>query len=121
MKHFNTFLKTVLLTFLVSLTCVTSRAVESADSVDIALLTCGPGDEVYSLYGHTAIRYTDHRTGEDMVINYGMFSFNQDYFVLRFVFGLTDYQMGITPFDYFMREYQYEGRWVYQQTLNLTA
>ena len=62
-KHFNTFLKTVLLTFLVSLTCVTSRAVESADSVDIALLTCGPGDEVYSLYGHTAIRYTDHRTG----------------------------------------------------------
>lgn len=121
MKHFNTFLKTVLLTFLVSLTCVTSRATESADSVDIALLTCGPGDEVYSLYGHTAIRYTDHRTGEDMVINYGMFSFNQDYFVLRFVFGLTDYQMGITPFDYFMREYQYEVRWVYQQTLNLTA
>ena len=120
-KHFNTFLKTVLLTFLVSLTCVTCRATESADSVDIALLTCGPGDEVYSLYGHTAIRYTDHRTGEDMVINYGMFSFNQDYFVLRFVFGLTDYQMGITPFDYFMREYQYEGRWVYQQTLNLTA
>ena len=120
-KHFNTFLKTVLLTFLVSLTCVTSRATESADSVDIALLTCGPGDEVYSLYGHTAIRYTDHRTGEDMVINYGMFSFNQDYFVLRFVFGLTDYQMGITRFDYFMREYQYEGRWVYQQTLNLTA
>lgn len=120
-KHFNTFLKTVLLTFLVSLTCVTSRATESADSVDIALLTCGPGDEVYSLYGHTAIRYTDHRTGEDMVINYGMFSFNQDYFVLRFVFGLTDYQMGITPFDYFMREYQCEGRWVYQQTLNLTA
>lgn len=121
MKHFNTFLKTVLLTFLVSLTCVTSRATDSADSVDIALLTCGPGDEVYSLYGHTAIRYTDHRTGEDMVINYGMFSFNQDYFVLRFVFGLTDYQMGITLFDYFMREYQYEGRWVYQQTLNLTA
>lgn len=121
MKHFNTFLKTVLLTFLVSLTCVTSRATESADSVDIALLTCGPGDEVYSLYGHTAIRYTDHRTGEDMVINYGMFSFNQDYFVLRFVFGLTDYQMGITPFEYFMREYQYEDRWVYQQTLNLTA
>ena len=120
-KHFNTFLKTVLLAFLVSLTCVTSRATESADSVDIALLTCGPGDEVYSLYGHTAIRYTDHRTGEDMVINYGMFSFNQDYFVLRFVFGLTDYQMGITPFDYFMREYLYEGRWVYQQTLNLTA
>lgn len=121
MKHFNTFLKTVLLTFLVSLTCVTSRSTESADSVDIALLTCGPGDEVYSLYGHTAIRYTDHRTGEDMVINYGMFSFNQDYFVLRFVFGLTDYQMGITPFEYFMREYQYEDRWVYQQTLNLTA
>lgn len=100
---------------------MTSRADDSLDSVDIALLTCGPGQEVYSLYGHTAIRYTDHRSGEDLVINYGIFSFRQDYFVLRFVFGLTDYQMGITTFDNFIDEYASEERWVYQQTLALTS
>lgn len=120
MKHFNTFWVGLFLSFLMSLTSTTSRAADSLDSVDISLLTCGPGQEVYSLYGHTAIRYEDHRTGEDVVINYGMFSFQQDYFVLRFVFGLTDYQMGITAFDNFMDEYKYEQRWVYQQTLALT-
>ena len=36
------------------------------DSVEVSLLTCSPGTEVYSLYGHTAIRvksYTRGRTG----------------------------------------------------------
>lgn len=31
------------------------------DSIEISLLTCAPGQEVYSLYGHTAIRYNDKR------------------------------------------------------------
>ena len=96
-------------------------SIPEVDSVEISLLTCGPGHEVYSLYGHTALRYNDRRTGEDWVINYGMFSFRQRFFILRFVFGLTDYEMGIIPFQDFMAEYQAEGRWVYQQTLNLST
>ena len=40
-----------------------SRAFENAtnwlDSVDISLLTCGPGQEVWSYYGHTALRIQD--------------------------------------------------------------
>lgn len=90
------------------------------DSIDVSLLTCGPGNESYSLYGHTAIRYQNHNTGEDIVVNYGMFSFSQKYFVLRFIFGLTDYEMGIVPFDYFKQEYESENRWVDEQILNLT-
>ncbi len=121
MKHFNTFLLALFLPFLMSLTSVPCRAATSVDSVDISLLTCGPGREAYSLYGHTAIRYLDHHTGEDLVINYGMFSFQQDYFVLRFVFGLTDYQMGITTFNNFIDEYSAENRWVYQQKLDLSS
>lgn len=92
----------------------------SMDSVEISLLTCGPGQEVYSLYGHTAIRYQDKATGVDMAVNYGMFSFSQRFFILRFVFGLTDYEMGIQPFSRFMQTYMAEGRWVKQQTLNLS-
>ena len=49
-----------------------------------------------------------------------MFSFDQDYFVLRFVFGLTDYQIGIIPMERFLMEYSMEGRWVKQQRLALT-
>ena len=90
------------------------------DSVDISLLTCGPGEEVWSFYGHTALRIEDHAHGNDLAVNWGMFSFNQDYFILRFVFGLTDYQIGIFPMSDFIAEYSAEGRWVLQQRLVLT-
>ncbi|MCI6477085.1 MAG: DUF4105 domain-containing protein [Bacteroidales bacterium] len=86
----------------------------------ISLLTCSPHDEVYSLYGHTALRVEDPRRGMDLAVNYGMFSFAKPFFVLRFVFGLTDYEMGIVPFEVFCREYEYYGSSVTQQTINLT-
>ena len=88
--------------------------------VRISLLTCSPHDEVYSLYGHTALRVEDPRRGMDLAVNYGMFSFAKPFFVLRFVFGLTDYEMGIVPFEVFCREYEYYGSSVTQQTINLT-
>ena len=93
---------------------------QQMDAVDISLLTCGPGTEVWSLYGHTAIRYQNHDKKTDVAVNYGAFSFEQDYFVPRFVFGLTDYCMDVMPMRVFMREYEHEGRWVVQQDLNLT-
>lgn len=92
-----------------------------ADSIEISLLTCGPRQQVYSLYGHTAIRFQDKQTGRDIAINYGVFSFDKPFFVLRFVFGLTDYEMGIAPFDIFEWEYDPTGCGVRQQVLNLTA
>ena len=70
-------------------------ALKDMDAVHISLLTCQPHEEVYSIYGHTAIRYQDLARGTDLAVNYGMFSFHKPYFVLRFVFGLTDYEMGI--------------------------
>ena len=90
------------------------------DSVDISLLTCGPGQEVWSYYGHTALRIEDRAHGNDLAVNWGMFSFQQDYFILRFVFGMTDYQIGIFPMSRFIEEYSSEGRWVLQQRLSLT-
>lgn len=90
------------------------------DSVEISLLTAGPGNEVWSLYGHTAIRYNDKANDEDLAINYGMFSFEKSFFIARFVLGLTDYEMGVTSMDHFINSYGREGRWVVQQDLNLT-
>jgi len=98
-----------------------TSAVMPGDSIELSLLTCGPGRETYSLFGHTAIRYHNLTTGVDLAINYGIFSFHADYFILRFVFGLTDYSMGICSMDDFLAEYRAEGRWVRQQTLRLTA
>ena len=89
------------------------------DDTEISLLTCSPHQNVYSLYGHTAIRVRNATSGEDLVVNYGMFDFEQPHFVARFVFGLTDYSMGMTSFGQFYQEYRYYGSSVTQQTLNL--
>ncbi len=90
------------------------------DSLEVSLLTCSPGEEVYALYGHTAIRVKDYRQGQDWVFNYGMFSFNRPNFVWRFTRGECDYQIGATSFGAFEREYRERGSSVWQQVLNLT-
>lgn len=89
-------------------------------AVEFSLLTCQPHDEVYSLYGHTAIRIVDPQRGADIVANWGVFDSSMSYFVLRFVFGLTDYMMGVLPVEIFFEEYRHYGCGVYQQRLNLS-
>ncbi|MGI6242602.1 MAG: DUF4105 domain-containing protein [Prevotella sp.] len=125
MKRFNCFLRTLSLVVFIFLTAgvygqETVSRQQGMDSVEISLLTCSPGTEVWSLYGHTAIRIQDLKNNEDVVVNYGLFDYQQDNFILRFVFGLTDYQVGISPYRLFLLEYAREGRSVVQQTLHLS-
>lgn len=91
-----------------------------SDSIEIGLLTCQPHNEIYSLYGHTAIRYHNLKNGEDYAFNYGIFSFKKPYFILRFLFGITDYELGVVSFDIFKKEYAHFGSMVTEQVLNLT-
>ncbi|WP_315536116.1 DUF4105 domain-containing protein [Prevotella koreensis] len=93
----------------------------SPDSLEISLLTCSPRQKVYSLYGHTAIRLRDVRTGLDVAVNYGVFSFDKPLFIPRFVLGITDYEIGVIPFKYFIAEYREAGSSITQQVLNLTS
>lgn len=104
-------------------TMVQKQAVPPAteESIRFSLLTCGAGEEIYSLFGHTAIRYENFTRGIDAVFNYGIFSFNTPNFILRFTLGETDYQLGVTSYKQFAYEYTWTGRDVWQQTLNLNA
>lgn len=95
-------------------------AVPEADSLHVSLITCGPGQEAYSVYGHTAIRVQNARTGEDWVYNYGVFDFDQPHFVWRFVLGQTDYQLGVSRFEPFLAAYAFEGRSVEEDVLRLS-
>ncbi len=112
-----------MLSFLLLTLSLTGEAqpMEQTDSTQISLLTCSPGEEIWAQYGHTAIRYKDSSTGQDIAINYGIFSSEQPYFIPRFILGMTDYRMGIEPMDMFLAQYSYEGRGVTEQVLNLTA
>ena len=90
------------------------------DSVEIGLITCSPHEEVYSLYGHTALHYRDYRTGADVVFNYGVFSYRQSNFILRFMMGITDYELEAVPLSLFCKYYKDWGSSVTEQILNLT-
>ena len=76
-----------------------SYSLTYSDSVEISLLTCTPGTESWAQYGHTAIRYNDIANKNDLAINYGLFSFDQPYFIPRFVLGKTDYKVGLSTTD----------------------
>ena len=126
MKHIKIIFRTFLLLSAVVLTTQKAFAnkayrIEFFDSVEVSLLTCQPHDEVYSLYGHTALRWHDLRLGGlDLAFNYGVFDFKKPHFVARFVFGLTDYELGAYPYKYFVEEYRRFGSMVTEQVLNLT-
>ena len=126
MKHLKIIFRTFFLLSAVLLTPQQVFADEKGedtppDSIEVSLLTCQPHDEVYSLYGHTALRWHDLRTGLDIAFNWGVFNFKAPHFVARFVFGLTDYELGAYPYNIFQKEYQHFGSMVTEQVLNLNG
>lgn len=87
---------------------------------EIQLLTCTPGNAVWSKYGHTGIRVLDKDQNLDIVFNYGIFDLTADDFYIKFLRGETYYQLGIEPYPYFEKFYRHFGRKTYWQELNLT-
>ena len=88
--------------------------------VEVSLLTCAPGQESYSRYGHTALRVRDDSAHTDLVYNYGVFSFDKPHFVWRFILGETDYSVEAVPFKLFVPLYTQQGRFVEEQVLSLS-
>ncbi|MEM9053192.1 MAG: DUF4105 domain-containing protein [Bacteroidota bacterium] len=99
---------------------VSTRGQMVSESTTISLITCGPGNELYSTFGHSAIHISDRTSGLDKVYNYGTFDFDTPNFYVKFSRGQLDYFLNVTDFGRFVRSYQREGRWVYRQELNLT-
>lgn len=85
-----------------------------------SIMTCGSGDEFYEVFGHSAMRICDTANNIDMVFNYGIFDFDVEGFYFKFARGRLDYCLAVQSFENFMREYDYYGRAVWEQRLNLT-
>lgn len=118
MKTILHFLLTLLLILFFQ---VSGKSHSLSNQAQISILTCSPGTELYSLFGHTAIRVYDPVNRYDQVFNYGTFDFQTPYFYLKYAQGLLPYQLSTTPFRHFMIAYQMEGRSVYSQTLHLDS
>ena len=84
-------LKTVLAFLLFAITANTTAQNKLSNEAFISLLTCGPGNELYSVFGHTAIRVYDPSTNFDVVYNFGAFDFDTPNFYGKFVKGDLQY------------------------------
>jgi hypothetical protein len=90
-----------------------------SEKATISVVTCGPGSELYSSFGHSAFRVFDPVNKIDKIYNYGTFNFNAPNFYLNFAKGKLTYQLSTSHYGYFLQVYNYEKRWVKTQELNL--
>ena len=92
-----------------------------SESAKISLLTCTPGEAIYSQFGHSALRLKDSVEQIDIVFDYGAFYINDiPRFVWNFLTGKTYYILDIRSFYQTLWAYRYEGRGIIEQELNLT-
>ena len=64
------------------------------DSIVVKLVTIGPGDELTSWWGHTAVIVEDKTFDVSRFYNYGLFSFEQENFVSNFIMGRLIFWVG---------------------------
>ena len=89
---------------------------------EISLLTVSPSeDEVYTVYGHTALRVRDASKKLDTVFNYGIFDFSKPNFIYRFAKGETDYRLAAQYTRDFLIEYEMRGSEVTEQILDIDS
>ena len=87
---------------------------------EISLVTCSPGSELYSIFGHSAIRVKDTTTQTDLIFNYGVFDFGTSNFYWKFVRGKLQYQLAIQRTSRFVESYRAEGRMIKVEKMRLS-
>lgn len=114
MKHLYFFL------LFVSVCQAQSQVVPTlSDSARISLMTVAPGDEVYSIFGHSALRVYDPLNRIDRCYNYGTFDFDQPNFLLKFCRGKLLYSLDVESYRGFEYGNLQDRRAMREQTLNL--
>ena len=86
---------------------------QSVSDTTVYLITCNPGTETYSIYGHSAIRIVIPERKSDMVYNWGVFDFSTPNFAWKFAKGRLDYMLIEESLPQFLNEYVYEKRSVF--------
>lgn len=104
-----------------SISTAFAQNISLSDGAKVSVITCGTGNESYSLFGHTALRIADNTAGIDVVYNYGAFDFNTPNFVMQFIKGDLKYFAAAHSYPDFIDQYEYEQRSVYEQELNMST
>lgn len=87
----------------------------------ISILTCTPGKELYTSFGHSAIRMIDTANQTDNVYNFGTFKPNEPNFYRSYVTGDIKYYFSVGYTDMFVNYYKSQRQGIIEQVLNLTC
>jgi hypothetical protein len=98
-----------------------STSAQDTCGIRISLLTCTPGKELYSSFGHSALRVVDSVNDYDLVFNYGTFDFFDPDFYSKFIKGRLLYFVSIDSLNGFLTEYDYYKRGITEQAFNISC
>lgn len=101
------------------LSVANATEVRLSQGARISILTCSPGPDLYSVFGHSAIRVEDPAIGVDIVFNYGTFDFSDPNFYTNFVRGKLNYVLSIDNYKNFLYTYLVENRSIIEQELSI--
>lgn len=108
--------------FLFTSFCIHGQSIKLSSKAEIYVVTCGPYiGELYSAFGHSAIRVTDPVNRIDLIYNYGIFDFDQPNFYLNFAKGFLYYKLAVQDYENFKYTYIYYNRFIHEQRLNLSV
>ncbi len=93
----------------------------SAPETKVYLVTYGPGRLYWEKFGHNAIWIRDPARHLDAMFNYGIFDFNQESFLLRFIQGRMLYMLATQDPQRSLQAYAANNRSIWIQELNLTG
>lgn len=92
----------ILIIIVTALVLVISVPLFSGETLEASLIIVGPGDPLYTYWGHIGIAMENKTTGESLFYDFGNFSFYSDNFYKDFAMGRMWYLGYVTPTDYFI-------------------
>lgn len=95
-----------------------SSAKTLSPQAQISIITCGTGEDLHALFGHTCIRIKDNNF--DYVFNYGTFDFETPNFYGKFLTGKLMYIISADTYSRFKRRYVYYKRSIIEQELSIS-
>lgn len=104
-------------------TPLTSTAQPSSlsEQSEITMVTILPGEPVYTMFGHSALRVYDPVQNVDRLYNYGTFDFDDPFFIPKFAYGHLRYFLSVASYPGAVQVYKQQGRPVIEQKLNLST
>jgi hypothetical protein len=97
-----------------------AQQVQLSEKAQVSLITASPGDELYTIFGHTALRIADRVNNIDRTYNYGTFDFDTEGFYLKFALGNLQYFLSVNEYERAKQAYLKAGRTITEQQLNLS-